>query len=244
MKKKIVAIVLCIAMLAIALVGSTLAYFTDSKAVTNTMTVGSVKIEQLEQERAKDNEGNFTSTLQDFTPNKQVVPAVGSVAWAAEKITVNGVEMQVFDDAQFKNVIDKIVSVKNVGKSSAYIRTIIAIEAPDYDPANLIGINYNDNTTVAMSSPVTVTVDGVDYVCFTFTYKDALAAGTSSEPSLMQVYLSSEATQEDAAAYGETWEIVALSQAVQADGFADAATALNEAFGEANATNIATWIAE
>lgn len=242
MKKKILAIVLCVAMLAIAVVGGTLAYFTDAKDVTNTMVMGSVKIEQIEQERAKDNDGNFTSTLQDFTPNKPVVPAVGTTAYAEEKITVNGVEMQVFDDAKFKNAIDKIVSVKNVGNSAAYIRTIIAIEAPSYDPKDLIGINYNDNTTVTMSAPITVTVDNVDYVCFVFTYKDALAAGTASEPSLVQVYLGSKATNEDVAAYGETWEIIALSQAVQADGFADAATGLNEAFGEANATNIATWL--
>ena len=242
MKKKILAIVLCVAMLAIAIVGGTMAYFTDTKTETNVMAVGSVKIEQIEQERAKDADGNFTSTLQDFTANKPVVPAVGTTAYAAEKITVNGVEMQVFDDAKFKNAIDKIVSVKNVGKSAAYVRTIIAIEAPGFDANDLIGINYNDNEAVTMSAPVTVTVGGVDYVCFVFTYKDALAANAASEPSLVQVYLGSEATNEDVAAYGETWEIIALSQAVQADGFADAATGLNEAFGEANATNIATWL--
>ena len=242
MKKKILAIVLCVAMLAIAIVGGTMAYFTDTKAQTNTMTMGSVKIEQIEQERAKDADGNFTSTLQEFTQSKPVVPAVGTTVWDAEKINVNGVDMKVFDDAQFKNAIDKIVSVKNVGKSAAYIRTIIALEAPGFDAKDLIGINYNDNTTVTMSAPITVTVDNVDYVCFVFTYKDALAAGTASEPSLVQVYLDSEATNEDVAAYGETWEIIALSQAVQADGFADAATGLNEAFGEANATNIADWL--
>ena len=243
MKKKILAIVLCVAMLAIAIVGGTMAYFTDTKTETNVMAIGSVRIEQIEQERAKDNDGNFTSTLQNFTPNKPVVPAVGTTAYAKEKITVNGVEMQVFDDAKFKNAIDKIVSVNNVGKSAAYVRTIIALEAPGFDAKDLIGINYNDNPAVIMTDPpVTVTVDGVDYVCFEFVYVDALESGKSSEPSLVQVYLDSKATNEDVAAYGETWEIIALSQAVQADGFADAATGLNEAFGEANATNIATWL--
>ena len=50
MKKKIVALMLCIAMLAIAVVGGTLAYFTDNKEVTNTFTVGNVKIELTEPE--------------------------------------------------------------------------------------------------------------------------------------------------------------------------------------------------
>lgn len=44
MKKKIFAIVLCVAMLAIAVVGGSLAYFTDNDAKTNTFTVGNVSI--------------------------------------------------------------------------------------------------------------------------------------------------------------------------------------------------------
>lgn len=44
MKKKIIALCLCIALLAIAIVGGTMAYFTDSDAKTNTFTVGNVSI--------------------------------------------------------------------------------------------------------------------------------------------------------------------------------------------------------
>ena len=44
MKKKLFAIFLCIAMLAIAVVGSSLAYFTDSADKTNTFTMGKVSI--------------------------------------------------------------------------------------------------------------------------------------------------------------------------------------------------------
>ena len=44
MKKKILAITLCVAMLAIMLVSGTLAYFTDNDAKTNTFTVGNVSI--------------------------------------------------------------------------------------------------------------------------------------------------------------------------------------------------------
>ena len=49
MKKKILALVLCVAMLAIALVGGTLAYFTDTDAAQNVMAVGNVAIVQDEQ---------------------------------------------------------------------------------------------------------------------------------------------------------------------------------------------------
>lgn len=44
MKKKVFALVLCTAMLAIAIAGGTLAYFTDTDAKTNTFTVGNVII--------------------------------------------------------------------------------------------------------------------------------------------------------------------------------------------------------
>ena len=65
MKKKILAIVLCIAMLAIAIVGGTMAYFTDTKAVQNTFTVGNVAITlteaavKLDNERTSDTYGDW-----------------------------------------------------------------------------------------------------------------------------------------------------------------------------------------
>lgn len=48
MKKKILAITLCAAMLAIAIVGGTLAYFTDTDAETNVIVVGNVSAELYE----------------------------------------------------------------------------------------------------------------------------------------------------------------------------------------------------
>lgn len=44
MKKKILALSVCVVMLAVAIVGGTLAYFTDTDAAENTFTVGNVDI--------------------------------------------------------------------------------------------------------------------------------------------------------------------------------------------------------
>ena len=44
MRKKILAIVLCVAMVAIAVVGGTMAYFSDDRAQTNTFTAGKLTI--------------------------------------------------------------------------------------------------------------------------------------------------------------------------------------------------------
>ena len=44
MKKKMMALVLCVALVAVAAVGATMAYFTDTKTAENTFTVGNVEI--------------------------------------------------------------------------------------------------------------------------------------------------------------------------------------------------------
>lgn len=48
MKKKMITLFLIVAMIAVAAIGGTLAYFTDSKETTNTFTMGSVEIELTE----------------------------------------------------------------------------------------------------------------------------------------------------------------------------------------------------
>ena len=57
MKKKITAIFLCVALVAIAIVGASLAYFTDSKKATNTFTMGNVHI-KLDETNVNDPTGD------------------------------------------------------------------------------------------------------------------------------------------------------------------------------------------
>lgn len=231
MKKKILAFLLVICMLAICF-GATLAYFTDTDEVENTMTMGSIAIEQIEMERGPEG-------LIPFTQDKVVHPAVGDPAWEAETVAVGGGNQKVFD---VENVIDKFVYVKNTGANDAYVRTIVALEAPDYDAKDLIHVNVNDTDGVSMTAWAPVDINGVEYLYSVFTYTKALAPNAETPVSLAQVYLDPVTTQEDTAAYNGEWTILCLSQGVQEAGFADAATALNEAFGEANATNVAEWL--
>ena len=73
MKKKILAIGLVVAMAATAVVGGTLAYFTDTDQKTNTFTAGGVKIDLIEQQV---NDGG--TALEDFKQNQVLMPIVGS----------------------------------------------------------------------------------------------------------------------------------------------------------------------
>ena len=134
--KKVLMMGASYALVATLAIGGTLAYLQSEDSDVNVMTLGNVEIEQVEQER--DENGN----LDEFHPNKPAYPAVGPVEWDDEKLEVNDGEYKVFTD-ELKNVVDKIVTVKNTGKFDAYIRTVIAIEAPEYDKNDLIHINYN-----------------------------------------------------------------------------------------------------
>ena len=57
MKKKILALSMCIALAAIAIVGASLAYFTDTKTATNTFTMGNVQI-KLDETNVNDPKGD------------------------------------------------------------------------------------------------------------------------------------------------------------------------------------------
>ena len=57
MKKKVTALCLCVALLAVAVVGASLAYFTDTKTATYTFTVGNVSIDLLESSLHRENAG-------------------------------------------------------------------------------------------------------------------------------------------------------------------------------------------
>ena len=62
MKKKVTALCLCVALLAVAVVGASLAYFTDTKSATNTFTVGNVKIDLIESKFHREGNDNSGDT--------------------------------------------------------------------------------------------------------------------------------------------------------------------------------------
>ena len=73
MKKKITAIFLCVALVAIAVVGASLAYFTDTDSATNTFTAGGVKIKLIEEQSNEDHTG-----FVPYEGDKVLMPIVGS----------------------------------------------------------------------------------------------------------------------------------------------------------------------
>lgn len=203
-------------------------------------------------------DGVTSYELKDFTQGKPLLPATeidangnpynfGAGNWDDTVVRMTQVGsyggMQVFTS---KNAQDKFVTVENTGKTDAYIRTIVAIEVGSTD-GSLIGTSYHSTWTSDKIG--TITVDGNNYMVVEYVYgggqlsdgswrheNGILPAGDTSYPNLSQVYLKSVATNEDMAAIdgngNGTLDILVLSQAVQAAGFADAQTALDTAFGK------------
>ena len=139
MKKKITAIALIVAILAVGVIGGSLAYFTDKDNATNTFTAGGVKIDLIEQQVNKEG-----TALEAFKQDQVLMPIVGS---AQGEKAAQGQPVA-------ENYIDKIVTIKNTGKSAAYVRAYFAIPS-DLDDgyetfnagANILHFNFGNAFT-------------------------------------------------------------------------------------------------
>ena len=242
--KKIIAGAAAVALTATVSIGATLAYLTDTDEDVNVMTLGDVYIDQIEQERVDDKAAQ--TELKDFEQNKPLLPAVypdSSIPWASESdwVVPGDEAWRVIEDNT--NVIDKFVTVKNTGKSDAYVRTIFAFE---YDN-DLLHVIMNDTNTPGDAkwnwdwTIGSIELDGVKYILAEAVYTGVLEPGKTTIPSLKQIYLDKTATNEDIEKFGDTYDILVFSQAVQADGFDSIIEgpekALDEAFGNITPEN-------
>ena len=158
MKKKIMAMCLVIAMAATAVIGGTLAYFTDTDKDVNVMTMGTLEIVQNETKRdgtayedkqvlypavyyTKD--ANFDKKV-DANETEWVVDTVSPKLYAGAGPEANlpssywrdgKCKPITNDDREYsiyadniKNEIDKFITVTNRGTEDAYVRTIILFE--------------------------------------------------------------------------------------------------------------------
>ena len=244
MKKKITAIFLCVALVAIAVVGASLAYFTDTKSATNTFAVGNVKIELIEQQRGENG-------LEPFEQNKKLYPIVGSAQGEKDALGM----------PTAKNYVDKMVTVKNTGSEKAYIRAYFAIPSALDDGyetfnagLNVLHFNFGnkvENGVVTSTEGAewiwthgskwnyfeTTLSDGIKYNVYYADYYQAVDAGATTEQLVQGVYLDKSFDIKDGKCYafgkevtlddGWNWNSVAC----QAEGFGSASEAIDAAFG-------------
>ena len=248
MKKKLTAIFLCVALVAIAIVGASLAYFTDTKTAKNTFTVGNVKIELLESSLHRENAGvpNDTTSDSELWSNvpmegqpKEKYTAGAGAAYSDDQIKANA--------AQYKceNVklnpgqsYHKMPYVVNTGANDAYIRIRVMFPT-DLDTAILNSSMYTSSAmdnefTMAIDQTGTVDRNGVKYNVYTFTRIDPLAPGemtywnvwgTIHMDTTVTSAQSEELFGENGPYPGGVFPVLVEADAIQAEGFANAAAA-------------------
>lgn len=224
MKKKILSLCLVAALAATAIIGGTLAYFTDTDAATNVMTVGDVDITLHELQKINDTDNDGALDVEDFKDEDFVLFPLS--------------------DELGVDLVNKQVDVENTSSSGAdvYIRTIVAIEDWYEGDENVKGVHWTYyNTLVDVETYEDIRIDGKEYDILVFTNKakEAYAKG-EKQYSLQGVWLDKNLTQEQVANYfGEKLEILVLGQGIQATGLTHD-QAMTE-LGAIDAANLSDW---
>ena len=260
MKKKLTAIFLCVALAAIAIVGASLAYFTDTDSATNTFTVGNVKIDLIESRYHREgNDNSGDTSIPDPTQTASGMKYVtdGHKAFTDEEIKADAEKYSEYIGERGKSMVPgrnfaKCPYVVNTGTNDAYIR--IRVMAPhDYEGSYRGFINAMICSSATSSGefqhgangvnwPVIeengyTDEDGLKYDVYTFTRTEPLKAGAMTEWNVWNfIGISKDATSADiqkaidagaiTATDGTmTLNVLVEADAIQAEGFADAAAA-------------------
>ena len=248
MKKKILVLCLVVALAVTAVIGGTLAYFTDTDNATNTFTAGGVKIDLIEQQSNEDHTG-----FVPYEGDKVLMPIVGSAQ--GEKYP-NG-------QPKAANYIDKVVTIQNTGKSAAWIRAYYAVPSALDDGfgesfnagMNILHGNFGNKDGVTTYEKewkwknngkwqyFETVMDGVSYNVYFADYYQPVAADDTTAQFISGVYLDKNVDMKDGkyidprhpdadlSILEGTVKYPVFAVAVQAEGFDTAAAAMEAAFG-------------
>ena len=210
MKKKITAIFLCVALVAIAVVGASLAYFTDTKSATNTFTVGNVKIDLIESKfhrEGNDNSGDTSIPDPTQTASGMKYVTDGHKAFTDEEIKEDAAKYSDYIGEKGSNMVPgrgvaKCPYVVNTGANDAYVRIRVMVPSAannDFVNVKAGGVITNQWCSSAFMTgefidgkgggwnnapaidKASVSRDGVTYDVYTFTRTEPLKAGEMTE---------------------------------------------------------------
>lgn len=232
MKKKIFSLCLVLALAATAIIGGTLAYFTDTEEAENVFTIGNIDVQLFESyyHRAgayMDNVPEDAKVTGEITDEMIEESAEEYEAYLKSQVLMPGLH------------INKMPYVKNTGNNDAYVR--IRVMIPSTLDVNFL--NSSVFCTSAMSegeftrdpayTAGEVTVNGkvVDtYAVYEFTRVEALEPGEMTYWNVWNtIALDPEVTNQDletvignGIASDLTFGVKVEVDAIQADSFADA----------------------
>lgn len=207
--KKVMALLLVAIMVALMVTGFTLAYFTDTKTVTNTFTVGDVTIELLESKLHRDND-----------------------AATDDQIIADAAEYEAYLAEQGKNMVPgrwvkKAPYVYNTGDTNAYVRIKATFPVALMDAADVMLYSTAINEGAIKMDSGVKSADG-KFITYTFTYLEPVEPGkVTYYAPFWQFKLGDNKDQDDASVIALQTDaalnsIVCVAEAIQADSFASA----------------------
>jgi len=202
-KKKLLSLCLVLCLGAIALVGGSLAYFTDADEEENVFTVGNVDIEIVESKlhRQVDNATDEqiladSKTYQDYLADEGANMVPGR--W-----------------------VRKAPYINNVGNNPAFVRVIVEQSKWFWENTSMMEYTTAQQEGAIVRSDPVETQDGKMRVTYTFT--EALEPGELSKYCpIWQFKINEDVTSDDLLTRVDDEEIVMVyAEAIQAEGFAD-----------------------
>lgn len=137
-----------------------------------------------------------------------------------ETTSIGGYDVRLWAKNDVSGAKDKFILVRNDGATECYFRTLIAFENTAGVFDSLIYLNWNNpeqNNYLFEAVPTELEINGERYRLFALTYKEALAPGQTAPPMLLQVAMDRRANNDDVAPLGETYELLAFTQALWVD---------------------------
>lgn len=249
-KKKIIAVALCVCMAATAIVGGTLAYFTDTDSKTNTFTTAKVDI----------------TLKEEFEQDSKLVPGTSKDGNAVAKVVT------VKNESDSENAYVRV----HIAVPSALVDQNLNsyndmlhwnFKAEDWAPKGWsLKPTYTENDNGwtdngwSNQNAYNTTINDVQYTVWVVTYRSVLEAGkTTTGAAMTQMYLDARVDTNDGKTYtksnydstGKAVEgtmsytlpedgkipVLVVAEGTQAAGFNNAYEALNAAFGVPSTTN-------
>ena len=240
MKKKIVALCLCVALAVVAIGGATLAYFTDTDEETNTFTMGNVKIDLKEI---------FDKDSAVLRPGSQSTNKIEKKVWIENVGTENAYVWyewyipSALDSVDGSTGTNNVLHVNSNGNSWDKYREnskywpegqteALPLEKTwDHDPETELQLQVGPEGFIR-----TETIDGIQYNVYLVLYHGVLAPEAETTVAMNGAYLDSKvnnAVDENGSVYytingtkieydfSKDINIIVKAYGIQADGFAD-----------------------
>ena len=240
MKKKIVALCLCVALAVVAIGGATLAYFTDTDDATNTFTVGKVDItlnETFDENTAKLMPGVDVNKDVSIKLNEGSSDAY---VWYLWKIPAD------LDSIDGTTGTNNALHVNSLGRTwdkyrenqnywaEGQTEALPLDQTWDHDPETELGLTAGPEGYL-----YTEKIGDVEYHVYAALYHGKLSAGQTTTEAMTKVYLDTSVNQDEGGYYQiirkgneagqkhylpslpNNARIIVEAYAIQADGFAD-----------------------